>query len=178
MKRVLLFAVILLGGISVLAQAPNAFNYQGVARSSSGVPLASTTIGLLISIRDGSGTGTVVYQERHVPVTNAFGLYNVAVGSGSVVSGTFSSIGWGTGAKYMQVEIDPAGGTSYTLAGNSQLLSVPYALYAANGGSSGAGTVTSITAGAGLSGGTITSSGTISMPGVGTAGTYGSSTQV
>lgn len=176
-KQILTLALLIVTAISALAQAPQKFNYQGVARNTTGTPLASTAVGLRLTIHDGSAGGTVVYQETHTPTTNAFGLYNVAVGAGTVVSGTFASIAWGTGSKYLEVEIDPAGGSSYTSAGNSQLLSVPYAMYAASAPSSG-GTVTSVAAGTGLSGGTITSSGTISMPSVGTAGTYGSATQV
>ncbi len=176
-KHILTFAFLMVTIVAALAQAPQKFNYQGVARNTSGTPLASTAIGLRLTIHDGSASGTTVYQETHAPTTNAFGLYNVAVGGGTVVSGTFASINWGSGSKYLEVEIDPAGGSSYTSAGNSQLLSVPYAMYAAAAPASG-GTVTSVSAGTGLSGGTITSSGTISMPNVGTAGTYGSATQV
>ncbi len=163
----------LVSGISVFAQSPNLFNYQGVARSSTGAPLVSITIGMRLTIHDGSSTGTIVYQETQTPITNAFGLYNVAVGGGTVVSGTFSAINWGSGAKYLQVELDPAGGTAYTSIGSTQLLSVPYALYSAHAGGAGSG-VTSVVAGAGLSGGTITTTGTISMPNVGTPGVYGS----
>ncbi len=173
MKHIIYTVFIFLLAISAHAQAPNAFNYQGVARNGAGSPLSTASIGLRISIHDGSATGPTVYQERHVPMTNAFGLFNVFVGGGVVLSGAFNTINWSSGAKYLQVELDPSGGTSYTLAGNSQLLSVPYALYAANGTG-----ISSITAGAGLLGGTITTSGTISMPNVGTAGTYGSATQV
>ncbi len=177
-KTIIQFAIMLLAAVIANAQAPQQFNYQGVARSTSGAPLASTAIGLRLTIHDGSSSGTTVYQETQTPTTNAFGLYNVAIGGGTVVSGTFASINWAAGSKYLEVEIDPAGGTSYTSVGANQLLSVPYAMYAAAAGGGSTGTVTSVTAGAGLSGGTITTSGTISMPNVGTAGTYGSGTQV
>ena len=177
MKKILLtLACLLFAGIATWAQAPSLMNYQGVARNAAGSPLASTNISLRLTVHDGSATGTSVYQETHSVTTNVFGLYNVSIGAGTVVSGTFAGIAWGTGTKWVQVEIDPAGGSSYTSLGASQLLSVPYALYAAAG--PGGGGVTSVTAGSGLSGGTITSTGTISMPNVGTAGTYGSATQV
>jgi hypothetical protein len=178
MKKVLLaLSILLSAGFAARAQAPNAFNYQGVARNAAGSPIAGTAISLRLSVHDGSSSGTVVYQETQNVTTNSFGLFTAAIGNGTPVTGTFSGIAWSTGSKYMEVEIDPAGGSSYTSVGTSELLSVPYAIYAANGGG-GTGTVTSVTAGTGLSGGTITTSGTISMPNVGTAGTYGSASTV
>ncbi|XZF13669.1 hypothetical protein ACTHGU_17960 [Chitinophagaceae bacterium MMS25-I14] len=124
---------------ALFAQAPLKFNYQGVARNSTGQPLASQAISLRISILDGGPSGTNVYSETHNPTTNAYGLFNVAVGSGTVVSGTFASVSWNTGSKYMKVEMDPAGGSSYTNLGATELLSVPYAMYAASGTAGPAG---------------------------------------
>jgi hypothetical protein len=115
---------------TLFAQAPQKFNYQGVARNASGTPIASQAIGLRISIQDGAST---VYTETFNVTTNAFGLYNVAIGTGAVSAGSFNAINWATGNKFAKVEIDPAGGTSYALVGSNELLSVPYALYAVNG---------------------------------------------
>ena len=130
MKKALFALVFLiLGCAQVFAQAPNQINYQGVARSATGLPLASTAIGMRLSVHDGSASGTVVYQETHVATTNTFGLYNVAIGGGTVVIGSFGSINWGSGSKYLQVELDPTGGTSYTTVGTNELLSVPYSIY-------------------------------------------------
>ncbi|MBW7913449.1 MAG: hypothetical protein H3C54_07075 [Taibaiella sp.] len=137
MKRLLIAAVAiyctLFSYIQAGAQAPAKFNYQGVARNASGQPLASQALGLRLSIRDLNAAGTVVYQETHAVNTNAYGLYSVAVGGGSVVSGAMGDVNWGTGDKYLQVEMDPAGGASYTDLGTSQLLSVPYAMYSGSG---------------------------------------------
>jgi hypothetical protein len=129
----------MLMAIAVNAQAPQKFNYQAVARNNSGVELNGQNVGIRVSILDGGPNGTLVYQESHTRTTNQFGLFNLEVGGGSVISGNFSSIAWGSGSKYIKTEIDPAGGTNYTVAGTSQLLSVPYALYAnqATGGSQG-----------------------------------------
>lgn len=130
MKKILLsFVAIFLLVFGVNAQAPQKFNYQGVARSGTGAPIASSPIGLQLTVHDGTPTGAVVYQETHSATTNAYGLYNVSVGGGTVVSGVFTNINWPSGAKYIEVAIDPAGGTSYTSLGASQLLSVPYAIY-------------------------------------------------
>ncbi|PZF72541.1 autotransporter outer membrane beta-barrel domain-containing protein [Taibaiella soli] len=139
-KQFLTFALCAFAAYSAFAQAPQKFNYQGVARSATGSAIANQSIGLRISILDGSSTGTAQYVETQTVTTNALGLYNLQIGGGSVVSGTFANITWGSGNKYIKVEADPTGGSSYTTLGTSQLLSVPYALYAANattGGVSG-----------------------------------------
>lgn len=132
MKKMIFSAALALLCASAFAQ-PQKFNYQGVARTTAGAPIASQAIGMRISVLDGSASGTPVYVETHSTTTNQFGLYNVAIGGGTVVSGSMASVPWGTGDKYIKVEIDPAGGTSYTDLGAAQLLSVPYALYTANG---------------------------------------------
>jgi hypothetical protein len=118
------------------AQAPQAFNYQGVARDLSGTAMATKNISVKASILDGSLTGTVVYSETHAVPTNQFGLFTLSIGTGTVASGTFANTNWASGNKYLKIEIDPNGGTSYTLAGTTQLLSVPYAMYAAKAGDS------------------------------------------
>jgi hypothetical protein len=125
-------AVCVMFSTAAFAQ-PEKFNYQGIARMANGAPIASQAIGMRISILNGSASGTPVYIETHTASTNQFGLYNVAIGGGTVVSGSMAGIAWGTGDKYVKVEIDPAGGTSYTDLGAAQLLSVPYALYSATG---------------------------------------------
>ncbi|HWB64354.1 MAG TPA: hypothetical protein VG603_12640 [Chitinophagales bacterium] len=117
------------------AQVPQSMNYQAVVRNSSGNVVSNTAVSVRITIHDGSLSGTIVYQERHTPTTNQFGVIAVAVGSGTSISGNFSGINWASGNKFMQVEVDPAGGTNYTDMGTTQLISVPYALYAATAGS-------------------------------------------
>ena len=89
-------------------------------------------IGVELSVLDGGPTGTVVYTETFTDTTNAFGLFSMQVGGGTVVSGSFAGINWAAGNKYLQTSIDLSGGTSYSLSGTTQLLSVPYALYAQN----------------------------------------------
>jgi len=143
MKKLLTSTALILGLVAASmhdarAQAPERFSYQGVARDASGNILTNATVGLRLTIRAGSATGTSVYQETHATSTNALGLISVEVGGGSGGSG-FSSINWGSGSYYLQAELDPAGGTAYQNMGASQLLSVPYALYAASGGSGGGG---------------------------------------
>lgn len=134
MKKLLLSIIVLFSIQLSVAQAPYKFNYQGSARNNSGVAIASQTIALRISILDQTSSGPVVYSETQSPVTNAFGLYNVAIGSGTPVSGSLTAVNWSDGDKYMKVEMDPAGGTAYVNLGTSQLLSVPYAVRSEDAG--------------------------------------------
>ncbi len=118
--------------IAAKAQVPSGINYQGVARNSTGQPLANQTIGLQISIYDSTTTRTDVYIESRTLTTNALGLYTLVIGKGTVISGHFDSIRWENNEKWIEVKIDPNGGKKYTLRGIQQLMSVPYALFAGN----------------------------------------------
>jgi hypothetical protein len=123
--------------LSSHAQAPQAFKYQTVVRNSSNQIIPNQAVGLKISILQGSATGTAVYIETHATTTNVLGIANLEIGNGTLVSGNFSTISWGTNSYFVKIELDPAGGTAYQLMGTSQLLSVPYALYAATSGGGG-----------------------------------------
>ncbi len=131
MKRTHLFFAALILASSFLAQVPQSMKYQGVARNASGTSLNNQNLSVRITIRSGSPTGTAELIETHAVTTNAFGLYNLNIGMGTVVSGAFAAITWSTGLKYIEQEVDF--GTGYVNMGVSQLLSVPYALYSANG---------------------------------------------
>jgi len=135
MKHIFTTVAFAIFTVAVFAQSPEMFNYQGVARDNGGNVLANQAIGLRISIQE-SGFNDV-YVETHSVTTNSFGLFNVKIGDGTLVSGSFASVQWDNGAHYTKVEMDPAGGTSYQTLGTSQLLSVPYALYAEVSGSGG-----------------------------------------
>ena len=113
------------------SQAPQSFKYQSIIRNAAGNPLATQTVTVRASVHDASATGTVVYQETHAVTTNQFGLINLSIGNGTPVSGNFSSIAWGTGTKWMEIEANF--GAGFLPMGTAQLLSVPYALNAANG---------------------------------------------
>jgi len=128
MKKLFTLFVIIALTISVFAQSPQKMSYQAVIRDAGNNLIKSLPVGMKISILQGSVTGTAVYVETHTPTTNANGLATVEIGGGSVVSGNFSTINWGTGTYFLKNETDPAGGSSYTIVGTSQLLSVPYAL--------------------------------------------------
>ncbi len=134
MKKLLsLLSVLLLAvaGMNAQSPAPGILNYQGVARNSVGNVLVNKNISLRLTIHDGSAAGPVVYSETRQVTTNPFGLFNVQLGSPGAagVSGTIAGVPWGVGLKFIQVEIDPNGGSTFINIGTAQLASVPYSLY-------------------------------------------------
>ncbi|MCI4666793.1 MAG: hypothetical protein MRZ79_01435 [Bacteroidia bacterium] len=130
------FLIYLLIGVGqIFAQSPQAFKYQAVVRDASNAPIAAQAVSLRLSILEGSTAGTMVYQEAHTATTSSLGLITVNVGEGTVVSGIFSAISWGSNDFFLQIEVDETGGTNYAVLGTSQLLSVPYSIYANQAGS-------------------------------------------
>ena len=126
-KLLLLFVATILTG-SLMAQTPQKFSYQAVVKNASNNLVINHAVGLRVSILNASNT--VMYCETQTPVTNANGLLSVQVGAGTVVSGSITGIDWSASTYSIKSEIDPAGGTSYSITGTSALLSVPYALHA------------------------------------------------
>ena len=133
MKKIYSIVAGLLLTLSVFAQAPQKMSYQAVIRNSSNALITSTPVGMQISVLQGSAGGTAVYVETQTPSTNANGLVSLEIGSGAPVKGTFSGINWANGPYFIKTETDPTGGTAYTIAGTNELMSVPYALFSANG---------------------------------------------
>ncbi len=83
-----------------------------------------------MSILEGSSSGSVLYSETHAETTNDFGIINLKIGDGNNPSTDFATINWGSDKKFLKIEMDESGGSSYTNLGTVQLLSVPYALFA------------------------------------------------
>ncbi|GAA4279143.1 C1q-like domain-containing protein [Aquimarina mytili] len=108
------------------------FNYQAAVRDAEGNPIANQDIGVQISVLQGNATGTNIYEETHTIRSNAQGIITLSIGQGNT-SDNFSTIEWSTQDYWLQVAIDSAGGTNYTVLGATQLQSVPYANYATNG---------------------------------------------
>ncbi len=150
MKKIYSILAGLLLTASVWAQSPQKMSYQAVIRNSSSALITSTLVGMKISILQGSTIGAVAYSETQSPSTNANGLVSLEIGTGTVVTGTFSSINWATGPYFIKTETDPIGGTNYTISGTNELMSVPYALFSANG--TGATGATGLTGAAGSNG--------------------------
>ncbi|MCH2225667.1 MAG: hypothetical protein MK066_12925 [Crocinitomicaceae bacterium] len=128
--RKILFVFLSVLSFTTFGQTPEGINYQAVIRNNSGTIIADSPIGLKISILQTTASGISVYEESFATVTNAFGLVNVVIGQGSVISGSFSTIDWFAGPYFAEVSVDETGGTTYTVLGTQQLMSVPYALHA------------------------------------------------
>lgn len=132
MKKLLICLLFIVAG-NIFAQSPEGINYQAVVRDALGNVISSTTVGLRVSIHQTTAGGTIIYQETFSPTTSSIGLLNVVIGQGTVAIGTFSTIDWSAGPYFSELELDPAGGTTYTSMGTQEFVSVPYALYAKNG---------------------------------------------
>ena len=130
MKKLYTFIAVLLMTASTFAQTPEKMSYQAVVRDSGDNLVSSQPVGMQISILQTTATGTAVYVETQTPTTNVNGLVTLEIGTGTVVSGDFTTIDWSTDSYFIKTETDPTGGSSYTITGTSQLLSVPYALHA------------------------------------------------
>ena len=115
-------------------QSPQKFTYQSIIKNSLGYLLKNQDVGLRISVLSNSSNGIEVYSEEHFPTSNSNGLVTLIIGEG-LTNDDFSEIQWGDGEYFLKVEVDPEGGNSYIMNQTSQLLSVPYALYAGNSGS-------------------------------------------
>jgi len=139
MKNLFLVAFVFMAFQIAFAQAPQKINYQAVARNSAGAVIPNQNISVRFTIHDISATGTVLYSETQSKTTNQFGLFTAAIGGGVAAAGSMLTVNWGSGDKYLQVEIDPLAGNTYVDMGNAQLLSVPYALFAGNSAAGPAG---------------------------------------
>ena len=124
--------------ISLFAQAPKSFKYQALVRNSTGQIVQNQNVSFRINILEGSMTGNSVYEETHILQTTEFGIANFNIGQGSVTSGNFNIINWGSNSFFVKTEFDETGATNYQFMGVSQLLSVPYALYSETSGSADA----------------------------------------
>ena len=130
MKKILLILVAVILTASANAQSPEKMSYQAVVRNATNNLVTNQGVGgMQISILQTSPSSTAVYVETHTPTTNANGLVTIEIGSGTVVSGSMSTIDWSAGPYFIKTETDPTGGTTYTITGTSQLMSVPYALH-------------------------------------------------
>ena len=139
MRKIYYLALLLFVYISASSQSQNNMSYQAVIRNSSNNLITNQAVGMRISILQGSAVGTEVYVETQNPTSNINGLVTLEIGNGTPTLGTYNGINWANGPYFVKTETDPTGGNSYTVVGVSQLMSVPYALYALNSGSSIAG---------------------------------------
>jgi hypothetical protein len=127
MKK-LITLLALIATTAIFAQAPQGFNYQATVRNSSGQLLLNQIVLVKFNILQNSSTGDIVYSETQTANTDDLGQINLVVGQGTAPTGTFSTINWGSGSYYLGIELDS--GSGYVAMGTTQLMSVPYALYA------------------------------------------------
>ncbi|MEZ4916843.1 MAG: hypothetical protein R2836_07635 [Chitinophagales bacterium] len=130
MRQIALIYTALFITVSMFAQTPEKMSYQAVVRDGNNNLVSNRTVGMQISILQGAVNGTAVYVETQIPNTNANGLVSIEIGTGTILSGDFTAIDWSNGSYFIKTETDLSGGTTYTITGVSQLLSVPYALHA------------------------------------------------
>jgi hypothetical protein len=123
--------------IDVFAQSPLLMSYQSVIRDAEGELVKDHSVGVRISLLQLTPDGAEVYAETHAVSSNSNGLVTLQIGGGEPEAGSIENIDWAAGPYFLKTETDPTGGTTYSITGISQLLSVPYALYAANGGTQG-----------------------------------------
>lgn len=118
----------------VIAQSPSTMSYQAILRDNGNGLVINQGVGAKVSILQGSASGNAVYEELHATTTNANGLLTLEVGTGSVVSGNISTIDWSSGVFFIKTETDPyaLGGSNYSITGVTQMMSVPFSLYATN----------------------------------------------
>lgn len=126
----LFFTALTLLSHTAFSQVPQGIPYQAIARDNQGTPLADQFISLRFSVHTTAPSGAIVYQETHNVFTNIFGLFSINLGQGAPLIGTFNAIDWKDPAKFLQVELDTTGGTTYADMGTTQLMHVPYAMHA------------------------------------------------
>jgi hypothetical protein len=134
LKTYTLFIVLFCLSSMAFTQAPEGINYQAVIRKTNGTLLANSPVAIRVQIKQTSATGTVVFSERQTAITSAYGLVNLVIGQGTLLSGNFSTINWSTGNYWVSLGVDFSNGTNYVDYGSQKLMSVPYALYAKNAG--------------------------------------------
>ena len=130
LKRNIIFVALNFAMCILLAQAPQKMSYQAVIRNGSNQLVTNAPVGMRISIVQSTIFGPSVYVETQTPTTNINGLVSTEIGSGTVILGNFSTIDWSAGPYFIKTETDPSGGSNYSITGTSQLMSVPFALYA------------------------------------------------
>ena len=137
-KKMLFAGVCLLAACFTQAQEsqmPKAFSYQAVVRNSQGKVIAKQPVGIKVEIVQGSTEGTVVYAETQRPESSQTGTVNLLIGTGTATEGTFADIDWGAVTYFLRISLSLDGSDNYKVVSTTQMLPVPYALYAEKAGS-------------------------------------------
>jgi uncharacterized protein (TIGR02145 family) len=142
MKKIFTLLIGIVLSITILnsqVAPPQAFSFKATIQGANGQPVVNKMIRLRISILQDDMSGYVAYSEFFTTNTNHYSQVDVEIGNGNVISGIFSSIDWSAHKYFLKVEVDPKGGTNYQVLSTTQLLSVPYALYAGAAGNAFSG---------------------------------------
>lgn len=129
LKSILLMSFSGINYFSMFSQTPAKMSYQFVVRNANNALVANQSVGVRISVLQGSISGNEVFVETHNPTTNINGLASLEIGGGNISLGSLASIDWGSDQYFIKTETDPLGGVLYTITGVTQLLSVPYSFY-------------------------------------------------
>ena len=133
MKKFYIFLCLAIAALTQLqAQTPQGFNYQATVRNSAGDLIVNANVYFKFNVIQGSLTAVPIFTETHYVPTDDLGQVNLVIGQGTANTGTFSALDWSLGSYYLGIELDT--GNGYLAMGTTQLLSVPYALYAENSG--------------------------------------------
>jgi len=122
--------LILITTFASIAQAPQGFNYQAVLRNANGTLLVNQNTNIKFNIMLNTQTSAPIYSEIHNALTDDLGQVSLVVGTGTVTTGAFASINWSNGTYFLGIEVNK--GAGYIAMGTTQLLSVPFALFAQN----------------------------------------------
>ena len=133
MKKLLILLTLTIT-TALQAQAPQGFNYQATVRDSAGDLIVNANVYFKFNVIQGSLTAVPIFTETHYVSTDDLGQVNLVIGQGTANLGAFSELDWSLGSYYLGIELDT--GNGYLAMGTTQLLSVPYALYAENSGNS------------------------------------------
>jgi len=136
MKSLFTCLIHLISIIVLTGQPADKMSYQAIIRDQSQQLVSERSIGIRVSILQGSETGIVVFQETYNPnpTSNQNGLITLEIGDGVAITGKFEEIDWTVGPFFLKTEYDLDGGISYSIDGTMQILSVPYSLYAKKAG--------------------------------------------
>lgn len=132
MKKYVQFLVALFAYTSVFAQSPQAISYQAELRNTDGTLLINQDVTLLFTILEGSPTGSIAYEEFHEVSTSSLGKVALEIGRGVALptGDAFDEIPWGDNSFFLEVSLNSV------IVSNTELVSVPFAFYALESGSS------------------------------------------
>jgi uncharacterized protein (TIGR02145 family) len=141
MKKFYIFLCLAIAALTQLqAQTPQGFNYQATVRNTTGELIINSNVYFKFNVIQGAQTTVPVFTETHYVPTDDLGQVTLIIGEGTANTGVFSEIDWSLGSYFLGIELSIDGPNDYVAMGTTQLLSVPYALYAANSGNATATT--------------------------------------